>query len=314
VRFGRRLAALFVIGVAHAVIWYGDILKDYAVLGLALLFTYRWPVRRIAIAAVLLLAGRLAWPLLIYCVAMAMGLSHGGASPDQAFADSVAGLAQGPGEFLRQNLQLVGLKALQMVYEGRFITILTMFFIGALVGRIGLFRHLRGHRGLLVSVLTIGGSVGVLANVALLPFEASTNAYPPTLDWVAFQSLVAIAAPALSLAYASAFALAWTALDGRFLQRLAPVGRTALTSYVSQTLLCTVAFEWLGLGRGLGALGCMIAAILILVVQCALAQAWLQHFRFGPLEWIWRCATYGEIIEIRRLVRLDPKCPTMIAS
>jgi uncharacterized protein len=189
-----------------------------------------------------------------------------------------------------------------------------MFFIGALVGRIGLFRDLRGHRGLLVSVLTIGGSVGVLANVALLPFEASTNAYPPTLDWVAFQSLVAIAAPALSLAYASAFALAWTALDGRFLQRLAPVGRTALTSYVSQTLLCTVAFEWLGLGRGLGALGCMIAAILILVVQCALAQAWLQHFRFGPLEWIWRCATYGEIIEIRRLVRLDPKCPTMIAS
>ncbi|HEY0435174.1 MAG TPA: heparan-alpha-glucosaminide N-acetyltransferase domain-containing protein, partial [Phenylobacterium sp.] len=32
-RFGRRLAALFVIGAAHAAIWYGDILKDYAILG-----------------------------------------------------------------------------------------------------------------------------------------------------------------------------------------------------------------------------------------------------------------------------------------
>ena len=312
-RFGRRLAALFVIGLAHAALWYGDILKDYAVLGLALFFTWSWPVRRIAMASVVLLAARLAWPLLVYFVATASGLSHGGAAPDQAFADGVAGLAQGPAAFLRENLQLVGLKALQMIYEGRFITILTMFFIGALAGRIGLFRDLRAHRRLLVAVMVIGGSIGALANLALVPFEASRNAYPPTLDWVTFQSLVAIAAPALSLAYASTFALAWSALDGRVLRGIAPVGRTALTSYVSQTLLCTIAFTWLGLGRGLGALGCLTAAILIFAVQCALAQAWLRRFRFGPLEWIWRCATYGEIIGIRRPVRLAPELPTAVA-
>jgi len=313
-RFARRLAVLFVIGIAHAAIWYGDILKDYALLGAALLLSSRWPVRRIAFATAFLFVGRLAWPLLVYLLAMSLGISHGGPSPEHAFAAAVSGLAHGPGGLFHENLQLVELKALQMVYEGRFITILTMFFIGALVGRIKLYQDLREHRRFLVLVSALCGSVGVLANVALVPFEAATNAFPPTLDWVAFQSFVAIAAPALCLAYASVFAFAWAAWDGGFLRRLAPVGRTALTSYVSQTLVCTVAFQWLGLGRGLGALGCMLAAILIFGVQCALARVWLQHFRFGPLEWIWRCATYGEVFAIRRQVGLDPECPTKVAS
>lgn len=298
-RFGRRLAVLFLIGATHAAIWYGDILKDYAVLGLALLLASRWPVRRIAIAAALLLAARLAWPLLIYSISLTLG-PHSGAAPDEVFANGVTGLAGGPVAFFRNNLDLVGLKAGQMIYEGRFITILTMFFIGAWIGKVRLYRDLPRFRGLLLRVLAICAPVGVLADAALVPFEHATNAFPPTWDWVIFQSLVAIAAPALCLAYASAFALAWLAFNGRFLRRLAPIGRTALTSYISQTLLCTVAFTWLGLGRGLGATGCLLAAVLIFAYQCWLAQAWLQRFRFGPLEWVWRCATYGEIIAIRR--------------
>jgi len=296
-RFGRRLAALFVIGVAHAAIWYGDILKDYAVLGLVLLVSSRWPIRRVVLGIVVLLTARLAWPTLVYALSIAAGLSHHGASPAQAFADGATGLSRG---FFRQNLGLVGLKGLQMIYEGRFLTILTMFFIGAWIGRTGLHRDLARHRKLLVFVVATCGLVGVLASAAQVPFEAATNAFPPTRDWVAFQSLVAIAAPALCLAYAAAFALVWVALDGGALRRLAPVGRTALTSYITQTLFCTIAFTWLGLGRGLGAVGCLTAALVIFSLQCVLARAWLQHFRFGPLEWAWRCATYGELIALRR--------------
>ena len=62
----------------------------------------------------------------------------------------------------------------------------------------------------------------------------------------------------------------------------------------------TVAFEWLGLGRGLGAAGCLLVAIGIFAVQCGLSWAWLQRFQYGPLEWLWRCATYAEMIGIRR--------------
>jgi len=300
VRFARRLAALFVIGAAHAALWYGDVLKDYAVLGLALLAAARWPVRRVARTAILLLVARLAWPLLVWSAWSATGHSGRPAAPDQAFAEGVTGLSRGFGAFLRENLGLVAIKAEQMVYEGRFLAILAMFFIGAAIGKLGLYRDLANHRGRLVWAAIACGAVGAAAEVALLPYQHATNAYPPTLDWVVFQMLTAVAAPALSLAYASAFALAWLALKGRGLRALAPIGRTALTSYVAQTLVCTIAFVGFGLGRDLGALGCAIIAIPIVAVQAVLASAWLRRFRFGPLEWLWRRATYAAPVPLLR--------------
>ena len=300
-RFARRLAVLFLIGLAHAAIWYGDILKDYALLGVAFLFVSRWSLGRIASAAALLLLARLAWPSLVYLVATAVGVSQSGAAPAQAFADGAVGMTAGPAAFFRENLQLVGLKALQMIYEGRFLTILSMFFIGAGIGKSQLYRHLPRLRAMLLSLVLVCGLIGGGANAALIPYAHATNTFPPVPDWVVVQSLTAIAAPALCLAYAAAFALAWSMLQGRFLRPLAPVGRTALTSYISQTLICTVAFVWLGLGRGLGAVGCLAVAVALFAAQCALAAAWLRRFRFGPLEWLWRCATYGELLELRRL-------------
>jgi len=299
-QFGRRLAALFVMGAAHAAIWYGDILKDYAVLGLALLLAAHWPARRLAGAAALLLATRLTWPLLVHSGLAVIGVSLDRPAPDQAFAQGASGLGQGVGAFFQANLQLVSLKAQQMIYEGRFITILSMFFIGAWIGKKGLYRDLGRHRRLLLRTLAVCVPIGICAEAAGQAFRDAINTFPPTWAWVAAQSLVAVAAPALALAYASGFALAWLRLEGRFLRLLSPVGRTALTSYVTQTLVCTAAFVWLGLGRGLSAIGCLGVAVLIFAVQCVLASTWLRRFRLGPLEWLWRCATYGRIIEIRR--------------
>jgi|GEM_PF-4036367 len=42
----------------------------------------------------------------------------------------------------------------------------------------------------------------------------------------------------------------------------------------------------------LGADGCTGLALAIFTVQIAIAQLWLRHFRFGPLEWAWRTAVY----------------------
>jgi uncharacterized protein len=64
--------------------------------------------------------------------------------------------------------------------------------------------------------------------------------------------------------------------------------------------VCTVAFVWVRLGLGLGATGCMLVSVAMFVAQVTLAWTWLQRFRFGPLERIWRCATYGEIIAMQR--------------
>src|SRR5262245_9340291 len=63
-RFIRRLALLFALGVAHGLIWFGDILRDYALLGLLLLPSAGWSARKTLRAAIAWLLARLAWPLL----------------------------------------------------------------------------------------------------------------------------------------------------------------------------------------------------------------------------------------------------------
>jgi uncharacterized protein len=79
-----------------------------------------------------------------------------------------------------------------------------------------------------------------------------------------------------------------------FTDRLAAVGRTALSNYLLQTLICTTIFY----GHGLGLVGrvervgqiSLVAAIWI--VQLWISPLWLRRFRFGPFEWLWRSLTY----------------------
>ena len=84
----------------------------------------------------------------------------------------------------------------------------------------------------------------------------------------------------------------------RFLRWLAPAGRMALTTYVSQTLIGVLLFYGIGLGLGhtLGFGAATALAVAIFALQCIASRIWLQAFRFGPLEWIWRRATYGTAI------------------
>tara|TARA_R110002072_G_scaffold170552_2_gene324190 strand:- start:124018 stop:125151 length:1134 start_codon:yes stop_codon:yes gene_type:complete len=76
--------------------------------------------------------------------------------------------------------------------------------------------------------------------------------------------------------------------------RLAAVGRMAFTNYIMHTLLCGLIFY----GHGLGLIGNVERAGQLLIVlgiwmlQLWLSPIWLSHFRFGPLEWLWRSLTY----------------------
>src|SRR5262249_27715586 len=143
-------------------------------------------------------------------------------------------------------------------------------------------------------------------NVTLVPLHAATPDFPPSVGWVAEQCLFSIAVPALALAYASGFALLWRFGRGRGLRALAPAGRMALTTYVSQTLPVVSCFYGIGLGYGhtIGFAAGIALAVAIFAVQCIAARVWLQFFRFGPLEWIWRRATYGTPVAfVRERVR-----------
>jgi len=88
--------------------------------------------------------------------------------------------------------------------------------------------------------------------------------------------------------------------------KLAAVGRMAFTNYLMQTIICTTLFY----GHGFGFFGHVerwqqfLLVVAIWMVQIACSDWWLQRFQNGPLEWLWRCATYLRIAPLRR-VRWD---------
>ena len=83
--------------------------------------------------------------------------------------------------------------------------------------------------------------------------------------------------------------------------RLAAVGRMAFTNYIMHTVLCGLIFY----GHGLGLMGQIERAWQLLIVlaiwalQLWLSPIWLRHFRFGPLEWLWRSLTYWKVQRMR---------------
>jgi uncharacterized protein len=109
-------------------------------------------------------------------------------------------------------------------------------------------------------------------------------------------------APALSLFYITSLVL--LTRDPVWHQRLLPlaaVGRMAITNYLLQTVICTTLMY--GYGFGLyGQVGPAIGIALTFVLyglQIPWSLAWLQRFRFGPVEWLWRTLTYGHLQSMR---------------
>ncbi|PRW65113.1 DUF418 domain-containing protein [Actinopolyspora mortivallis] len=116
-----------------------------------------------------------------------------------------------------------------------------------------------------------------------------------------FNHSSAVAGVCLALTYATGLLLVLRTRAGR---RLSPVletlGRMALTNYVSATLLFVPLGHLLGLWDSSSWLPMLALCAAILTAQWAFGRIWLARFRYGPLEWGWRCLTWWRVVELRR--------------
>ena len=128
---------------------------------------------------------------------------------------------------------------------------------------------------------------------------------------MAIRMLLRVGPLALGIAYAVGFVLlfrkpAWS----RRLAFLAPLGRMALTNYLTQSLIGIALFYGIGLGLGPahGMAVVLLAWALVLALQIAWSHWWLERFRYGPVEWLWRWLTYGERPRLLRgsIAEVDP--------
>jgi uncharacterized protein len=82
---------------------------------------------------------------------------------------------------------------------------------------------------------------------------------------------------------------------------LAPLGRMALTNYLTHSLLGTWFFYGHGLGQwGMGRASQVGFVAVVIVLQILFCHWWLSKFRYGPMEWLWRAITYWQVPPMRR--------------
>lgn len=311
--FARRLGILLLFGAVHALLlWYGDILQWYALVGFALLLFRHYSDRALLRWGVgLSLTGlvvNLGWQQLVpalppaihdaqmaHFVRIFAGPSYGAtlvANWDMFWEDQVLGW--GP--------PVAGCWILARLLLG--------YCFGRWAMRTGFFQqpaaYARPLRRLFGWALAVGLAGGLLRRAVDLPLLAH---HPNLAGYLVLMSkgLRDPAALALSVAYAAGFGL--LALRARWataLGVLAPMGQMALTNYLVQTLVGL----WLcyGYGWGLGLIGHIgpFASVGVcaaeVLAQLAFSHWWMRRFRFGPAEWLWRSLSYGHWQPLRRPV------------
>ncbi|MGH2376725.1 MAG: DUF418 domain-containing protein [bacterium] len=291
--YARRLFVLLLIGAGHALLlWAGDILVPYALLGFILmLFRKRSGKAVIAWAAIGVLIA-----VVVNGVFVAWG-DGPGSEGILRLLDARATRAYGHGTFADIFSQrLLDLAILYLFAPLSFPHIFVMFLLGLYAGRRGVFRDPEAARAMAGHVLPWVLALGLMGNLIFVIAGEHAGRSESDLAGIAASTSVLVGGPALSAAYVAAIVLlVHNEVWRRRLMPLAALGRMALTNYLLQSLICTTIFYSYGLGL-FGTVGPARGALLtvaIYAVQVPLSIWWLRRFRFGPVEWLWRSLTYG---------------------
>jgi len=306
--FRKRMFWLMVFGLIHMfLLWPGDILTLYSVLGFILIWFVNKSNKTLLItAAVLILMPLANWAFLHFSGQYYPGFFYqqsthvfqyfgmpvmemgGHFQPDTvAFLQNESIL-----DFFKMSLGNGFIRIGMILDEGRMFKVFGIFLIGIWAGRKILNEDLLNNTSFLKKVFLIGVLVG-------LPF----NLYRGYLELFSDRSLVnhsmhiltyALGTVPLAMGYAAGIALL-VKKGVSFLNFFKPVGKMALTCYLSQTVVSIIIFYGIGFNQ-VGKYGytiILMIAITIYIVQALLSKLWLKHYKFGPMEWLWRKLTYG---------------------
>jgi len=274
----RRLLLLAVVGLAHGVLlWYGDILLPYALLGfILLLFHKRSP------------AATLAW-----------GVSLVGMAALLIFGATWIAVALAP-ESLSDTLFLAlpdmqdRIDFLLNVASVNYIVIgpeiLGLFLLGYYAGQKGWFAGEGGiSRSLLARLqwMTLAASIALF--IPMVNAYVSDDLYNPNYVY----HYTYLSGKTMAVFYVCTLMRLYQTLGSRWFGGLAALGRMAFTNYLMQTLITIVlvyvvwrqANEWPLWAN-------LLYAVAVLLNQIAWSKQWLRRFSMGPFEWLWRAGTY----------------------
>jgi len=280
----RRYVVLLALGLCHLLlIWNGDVLVLYAVCGLLIVPLLRLPASMLAVLG----GAAIALPSV---VDLPIPFPAGYAMQVQAVA---ATHVYGSGSFL-------DILAFRSRETGQFIAPLLLGILPQTAGlmlwgiaawRSGVLREPQRHKRLLRTVGVGALAIGATAT-SLQVFSNSTGrtlAIPE--GFLRLGSFIPLA-----FSYAAGVLLWMTPARVTSVTALfASLGQMALTNYLTESLVLGVIFYGYGFGL-FGRMGSAPAALIGIALytgQLFFSRLWLRHYRFGPVEWLWRSLTYG---------------------
>jgi uncharacterized protein len=291
--FAWRMLILFGLAFINSAFWLGDILKDYAFLGLVMLLFYKSSAKTIGIVCLLLF---LSMPFvtgyvntLVYIV------------PDVFSDPKYLQLYHSSNWLDVFKFNLVGTYYGEMVNLGYTITGHIMMFACMLLGfyaqKINFFNRMIELKKPLKKIFFISLLLGLLL-IAIIEIVMSKKLVFPTYFrpgyWLVLCTMLFIASGICRLYCHNKLK---TIFDYFRLS-----GKMTLTNYMVQNLLAFLIFS----GVGLKLYNTMpfwfyfILAVSVFVIQLFISKWWLSKFNYGPVEWLWRVLSYGKSFPFKK--------------
>lgn len=276
--YKRRLLFLLLIGLLHGLfVWAGDILTTYAIFGFLLLLFRKRSQTTI-----------LWWAVSLQCIMFLLSiltLSHGKELPQlYELQKTIELYSHGSWDVIQQIRTQDFLQRHLASLPILVLFIFPRFLFGLWLWRSGFLLNLKNFKPLLRK-MCLWGIVFGIAGETLTAVYSMGDMGP----------LRVVCIPLLAAGYASGIALLF--LSGtlpRLFQSFASIGRTSLSNYLFQRILCTTLFFSYGFGffGSLKPLTCFAISNLIFAFEFAISVWWMKRFQFGPFEWLWRSVTY----------------------
>jgi len=281
----RRLGLLMLMGLAHGVLLFlGDILFLYSIVGLALFFCRKMRPRTLLIIGAVPLLFSLVGAIAIH----SFGPMEG--SSDEEIARQLRMVQEGPLSAVIERRTFGFL--FWMILSSLWFNwrVLSMLFLGAALMKLGFFEERRRawHVRAALFGLTIGGALEVVVTWSKWEVEHGVIAGLT-------ESLHQLSSLTLALGYMGAISLiVHSGALGWLVRGLSAVGRTSLSNYILQSVVANLLFTFIGLAWfGVRTRWELMGIVCVTyAIQIAISTLWLRHFRMGPLEWVWRSWTY----------------------
>jgi len=300
-----RMVWLFLFGEAHLILlWWGDILNHYALIGCIAWFFRKLPAYKLVAVAIILITMEVllvsGLPFSVHDAVVAMQVPHPTAAAISRYKEFQLSFGTPAAAALRDDLAL---------HHGPYAPMLAARLKDALgstrasflfVGFETLGYMLLGMACLKSGMLTGEWSRSQYRRWVAIGFGTGVPAFAALAFYVAYSGFdllaVVIGSIMLPTLFRPLMIIGWACLiillarPGALTTRIAGAGRMAFTNYLGTTILCTTLFY----GYGFGLYGHLSRSQLYPVVFAIWAlmllwsKPWLEHFRYGPFEWLWR--------------------------